>query len=189
MLFCWILVKELFNITGFFNLVTRSFSFFDVLASLSLLVLFFPGENGSGLKSPGFVSTKALSSLLMLSSLSKNWENAIVKALKGNNNYTYNKNLKCSKTFVRSVINNREKHWNTRRYLPPVAITIASSSLPPLLTVMTSLAFGAVSEKSFSVSFNRSFFVSITHVLLSTEKYTRHSFGTLVRLRKAMNVW
>ena len=75
-------------------------------------------------------------------------------------------------------------------YLPSVAITIASSSWPPLLTVTMSLVFGAVSENSFPVSFDQSFFVSITHVLLSTAKYTRHSFGTLVRLRKAiMNLW
>ena len=79
-----------------------------------------------------------------------------------------------------------EKDRKRRRYLPPVAITIASSSLPPLLTVTTSLAFGAVSENSFPVSFDHIFFVSVTHVLLSTAKYTRHSFGTLVRLRKAI---
>ena len=76
----------------------------------------------------------------------------------------YNKNLKCSETSVRWVINDRETDRKRQRYLPPFAITIASSSLPPLLTVTTSLTFGAVSENSFPVSFDRIFFVSIMHV-------------------------
>ena len=54
-----------------------------------------------------------------------------------------------------------KKIRNGEDYLPSVAITIASSSLPPLLTVTMSLIFGVVPENSFPESFDRSFLVSI----------------------------